>query len=773
MSTAGQIYTPRDIALQHGEAQRPSSVPTSQQAAGWEKHAEALADWTLARLAVRRDVYGATKADGSRFTAHSPVTKELLVRHFRGLITIGLHSTSADNLCLALTGDVDAHDDKADRKVNWECAIIAVSVLAEFDLSALICDSDGKGGFHVWSFFKKPVASAVVKWLADQINARLKSLALPAIELFPKQDEVTLQTPYGNWLRLPGKHHKRPHWTRIYDNKNDCWIEGEAAVLALIHQAGDMPGKLLDRFQEWQKHQQPAKTRQKTGRKTAASGAGDRTDEAKVRSALDHCPNSDLHYDEWLGFGMALNDWDQVAGLPIFLDWSRQSSKFDEAETRRKWDSFSPGGGLTIASVFKRAMDNGWRPESNGQPALQDRKSPTVHNRQVKRKKDEQYKAIFGEDRPILTSRGELASCLVNSQLWLANPKHELVIRYDSFRCTILVDGEPLSDEMIIGLTARIEADVRVPWRQEHVKSAAILVGQQNTFSSLTDWLDSRHWDGTKRLNDFFHKAYGSEKSAYSAACAQIMFISAVARAYRPGCQADVMVVLIGLQGILKSTGLKALCFRDEWYTDDLGGDFNDRKAAEGLRGKWLIEFGEFNRINRATVESVKSFLTRQVDHYMRPYARTAGDYPRQCTFVGTTNDPHPLQDIENRRFMPLKCTCGNIEWIKANRDQLWAEAVHRFKQGGKWWVTVPALEQVVKERQEDARQADAFEAILEQKLLWKDKFTIKDAAEAVEVKLDRLDKPMQMRIARCLTKIGYQRDRARIAGVRDYYWSK
>jgi hypothetical protein len=326
-------------------------------ASGWKKLAEALADWTLARLVVRRDVYGRTWPDGSRDTAHAPVTRELLIRHHRGEITLGLHSTSPDNLCLALAGDVDAHNDKADPDVNWRIATLIVEVLAELELNALIFDSDGKGGFHVWTFFKKPVASAAVKWLADHVNTRLKAAGLPAIEFFPKQDEVTLQTPYGNWIRAPGKHHKRDHWTRIYDPQGANWLEGEAAALALIRQAGDMPGKLLEAFD---KSQEPYRD----VRAGVATASSERPDEAKVRSALAHCPNADLDYDEWLGFGMALNDWDQSAGLPIFLEWSRQSSKFDEGETRRKWDSFHPGGGLTIASVFKRAIDNGWNPSS-------------------------------------------------------------------------------------------------------------------------------------------------------------------------------------------------------------------------------------------------------------------------------------------------------------------------------------------------------------------------------------------------------------------------
>src|SRR4051794_8032358 len=80
----------------------------------WAKHAEALADLVLARIAVRRDVYGAYRPDGGQYTAHEPLTRELLVRHFRGEITVGVHSTSTDGRCRSIVWDIDAHDDTAD-----------------------------------------------------------------------------------------------------------------------------------------------------------------------------------------------------------------------------------------------------------------------------------------------------------------------------------------------------------------------------------------------------------------------------------------------------------------------------------------------------------------------------------------------------------------------------------------------------------------------------------------------------------------------------------
>jgi hypothetical protein len=344
------------------------STSTADRGEAWRRHAEPLADWTFARLIVRRDVYGGTKPDGSRFTVHEPVTRDVLIRHYHGEITIGVHSIGPENESLALTADIDAHDTASYVGVNWQCVDVVIKTLQEFQLSPLVCDSDGKGGYHIRQFFKKPVPSAAAKWLGDLVTERLQEEGLPRIEFFPKQNAVTLQTPFGNWIRLPGKHHKRDHWTRVRDPRSLEWLDGEFAVKTLIRQAGDVPTLLLQAFDEHEKSRAGGKTRPPD--RNSGIRQADRADEPRVRAALEHIQNLDVTYDEWLGIGMSLNNWDPSRGLPIWTDWSAQSSKHDEATCRAKWDSFAPGGGLTIASLFRAAIENGWDPHRSERGGL-------------------------------------------------------------------------------------------------------------------------------------------------------------------------------------------------------------------------------------------------------------------------------------------------------------------------------------------------------------------------------------------------------------------
>jgi hypothetical protein len=358
-----------------------------------------------------------------------------------------------------------------------------------------------------------------------------------------------------------------------------------------------------------------------------------------------------------------------------------------------------------------------------------------------------QQKVDDPQDVMIMGAQGKPISCQHNALLWLSENGYADRVALDTFKQGIMVDGSPLSDDITIEIVRQMEASMRVRWTETHVHSAIVSLGNRRAHSSLTTWLDSLSWDRKKRIDTFFaHTSYGSEYSTYTAACGYVLFISAVARAYQPGCQADVVVVLIGDQGIGKSRGIADLVPEPSLYTDDLGGDLYDKKAGEGLQGKWLIEFGEFARINRATLDVVKAFLSRRVDHYRPAYGRIAKDFPRQCVFVGSTNNDQPLQDLENRRFMPVRCY-DQIEDIAPQREQLWAEAVYRYKEGEPWWVTDKTLLTTVKEQQENARQHDEWEEILRESLKPLTQITLSEAANRLHISVDHLDKSTQTRL--------------------------
>jgi Bifunctional DNA primase/polymerase, N-terminal/Primase C terminal 2 (PriCT-2) len=67
-----------------------------------------------------------------------------------------------------------------------------------------------------------------------------------------------------------------------------------------------------------------------------------------------------VHYDDWIEVGMALSQLGD-GGLALWHEWSAQSEKYDADLTDYKWASLTPGAGITLGTLFKRARSRGWR----------------------------------------------------------------------------------------------------------------------------------------------------------------------------------------------------------------------------------------------------------------------------------------------------------------------------------------------------------------------------------------------------------------------------
>jgi hypothetical protein len=107
--------------------------------------------------------------------------------------------------------------------------------------------------------------------------------------------------------------------------------------------------------------------------------------------------------------------------------------------------------------------------------------------------------------------------------------------------------------------------------------------------------------------------------------------------------------------------------------------------------------------------------------------------------FVGSTNDEMPLIDTENRRFYPLRVGLADLDYIRTNRDQLLAEAAHRFRDGESWWTRDKEILDVVRERQDIAQKPDAWAEVLAAKLnSLGATFTQNEAFEALVIPIER-----------------------------------
>jgi putative DNA primase/helicase len=213
-------------------------------------------------------------------------------------------------------------------------------------------------------------------------------------------------------------------------------------------------------------------------------------------------------------------------------------------------------------------------------------------------------------------------------------------------------------------------------------------VARAHGYDPLTDYLRSVKWDGVARLDGWLPKYFGTEDSVYTRRVSVMWPVSAVARALRPGCKVDTMLIAEGPQGILKSSAFRVLA-GPEFFADTESGDLGSKDSLIAMRGVWIKEAPELQSVRRADVERVKAFLSSCEDKFRLPYDKFDTRFPRRSVLVGTTNAEAYQQDETGaRRFWPVLCTRINLKGLAAIRDQFWAEAVHRLEAGEPYWIS-------------------------------------------------------------------------------------
>lgn len=237
----------------------------------------------------------------------------------------------------------------------------------------------------------------------------------------------------------------------------------------------------------------------------------------------------------------------------------------------------------------------------------------------------------------------------------------------------------PWTDDDVSAMHSYVERTYADKFRAPGpVERAMLRVSGGARFHPVRDWLNSIVWDGTARLDSWLLHVFGVPLTRYSMAAASKILMGAVRRVRQPGCKFDHVLVLKGPQDWAKSLAVQTLA-STEWFSDSLPLDFASKDAMIGLSGHWIIELAEVQHFERNNPKLSKAFITRQTDIYRSPYGRQEMAHPRQCIMIGTTNDEHFLKDdTGNRRYWPIVCqNKADIDWLLANRTQLWAEAAH------------------------------------------------------------------------------------------------
>mgnify|MGYP006089159805 CR=1 FL=1 len=307
------------------------------------------------------------------------------------------------------------------------------------------------------------------------------------------------------------------------------------------------------------------------------------------------------------------------------------------------------------------------------------------------------------------------------------------------------------------------------------VMDAVQAVCAQQTFNPLMDYfrgIQKQYPEDDKLLDDWMCRFLGVNASSederqYITAVSRLMLIQAVARAKKPGCKADSVIVLEGEQGTGKSTALRIL-FSEQYFGDQLP-HMTSKDACSYLKGKWGVELAELEFKKKTEVETIKAFISRQSDNYRPAYGREEIEAARTCVFIGTTNrDDYLVDETGNRRFLPIETGEIDQDALINHRDRLWAAAAHAYDDGEQYWLKPKAAE-IAQDQAQQRLEQDPWTEIIGQKMAAVTEASIRDAFNACFPDIDEhnISNLMNRRMRKSLLLAGWLRDGKFTSGSR------
>lgn len=240
------------------------------------------------------------------------------------------------------------------------------------------------------------------------------------------------------------------------------------------------------------------------------------------------------------------------------------------------------------------------------------------------------------------------------------------------------------------------------------IKQFLHLIGQKNRINPIKDWLKALQWDGLCRLDSWLHLYAGCELNIYTSRVGVMMLCGAIKRIMEPGCKFDYMIILEGEQGIKKSMLFEIL---GNSYYDSLTFTQNEIRLIENMQGSWIIEIADLSGFKKQEIEWLRGFITRRKDKCRLAYRRDPLDLDRHNIFVGTHNpsgdNEYLKDDTGNRRFLPILCGKLNPLGLKDMRDQLFAEAFHRYTT--ETLFLTGEAEEIAKQEQSNREETDIW----------------------------------------------------------------
>lgn len=342
-------------------------------------------------------------------------------------------------------------------------------------------------------------------------------------------------------------------------------------------------------------------------------------------------------------------------------------------------------------------------------------------------------------------------------------------VRLCQFRGRVELDGGAVTDategEIVVAISDAYGCTPTVGT----VHDALGVVAARHPWHPIRSYLQALRWDGVRRLDTWLvrYAGVGTDPIGYGPRT----LISAVARIMVPGCQVDQVLVLSDRrQGRGKTSLVRALASL-EW-SSDTQLHIGDKDAMQQLQGVWIYELSELASLKRADIEAIKGFVTARVDRFRPPYGRNVVEQPRQCIFIGSTNETRALPEGGRRWWVVRVTGSADLAALRHDRDQLWAEAYHRWAAGEPWHL-VGQADDAQREDVEQYVQVDPWVGVVEEYTDEHHKVTTAMVLQHLGLKVGDWTRAHEMRVGKILEGLGFVSTKQTYSGLRAWWWGR
>lgn len=367
---------------------------------------------------------------------------------------------------------------------------------------------------------------------------------------------------------------------------------------------------------------------------------------------------------------------------------------------------------------------------------------------------------------------GRIIENIPNCKAVLASdPRWVKVFRYNEMHRRVFVHrtmpGELIGDEIVPRPVQDFDVEKCQAWLQSHggmwmvsrdtVYAAVRQVAEFNSYHPIKEWLKGVEWDGQERLSTWLTHYCGAPDIPYTRMISRLFLIGMVRRMMHPGSKMDYMLVLEGLQGIGKSTAAQILA-GEEYFGEAHFKELDSSDTSVFLKNKWVVEFGEMHALRKSEINELKLWLTKRVEDYRPKYGRENVVEPRQCVFIGTSNNTEYLNDPTGaRRFWPVFCKFIKADELRADRDLLLAEALVAVNAGESNFPP-PEFEREHFQVEQKARHAtDPWQEFIEPLTRSHEKLSLDLICQKLRLDRSKLDKMAHARIKDVMVGLGWE----------------